>query len=419
MYLVELRPGKEELFRTGDDLAAAIRRGDVDVHSRIYHRATSKWISITLHPQYKAIVAQKATDPLPPMDRNWTYLTAQSEMLEGSDPTPDAIEPSPDLESDGAEPVERAAPPWRRLFAFSMAGLALLFGVQLASSGPRPPWAGNAAAQPAATAAAQDEDRSREEQVISLASTTTAWNEEEGPDEAAPTPAAKTTVASALPRAPSLKLNALGDVLPEEGSAKKSESRASATTVEGLIARYSAAHASARERLEAGMRVARLGKLLASSRLTPNGGVTETRLGLAGVANFIRVYRQQETLIEEEYQDTFAVMSKEHGWPTQALRQWHSRPAPKEPAALSKLSSSLVTGIDNVLALLTEEAGAYKLGEGTIAFEDVEASRRYGRLRRQVSAAIDSARVAGGEESTGPMSYLLEAIGTTRLPREI
>jgi len=162
-----------------------------------------------------------------------------------------------------------------------------------------------------------------------------------------------------------------------------------------------------------------ISKLLASSRLTPNGGVTETRLGLAGVANFIRVYRQQETLIEEEYQDTFAVMSKEHGWPTQALRQWHSRPAPKEPAALSKLSSSLVTGIDNVLALLTEEAGAYKLGEGTIAFEDVEASRRYGRLRRQVSAAIDSARVAGGEESTGPMSYLLEAIGTTRLPREI
>ena len=30
MYLVELRPGKEELYRTGDDLAAAIRSGEVD-----------------------------------------------------------------------------------------------------------------------------------------------------------------------------------------------------------------------------------------------------------------------------------------------------------------------------------------------------------------------------------------------------
>ena len=58
MYLVELRPGKEELYRTGDELAAAIRSGDVDMHSRIYHRATSKWISVTLHPQYKAIVAE-------------------------------------------------------------------------------------------------------------------------------------------------------------------------------------------------------------------------------------------------------------------------------------------------------------------------------------------------------------------------
>ena len=63
MYLVELRPGKEELYRTGDELAAAIRSGEVDGHSRIYHRATSKWISITLHPQYKAIVTQKPAHP--------------------------------------------------------------------------------------------------------------------------------------------------------------------------------------------------------------------------------------------------------------------------------------------------------------------------------------------------------------------
>ena len=60
MYLVELRPGKEELYRTGDELAAAIRSGEVDGHSRIYHRSSSKWISITLHPQYKAIVSQRA-----------------------------------------------------------------------------------------------------------------------------------------------------------------------------------------------------------------------------------------------------------------------------------------------------------------------------------------------------------------------
>jgi hypothetical protein len=72
-----------------------------------------------------------------------------------------------------------------------------------------------------------------------------------------------------------------------------------------------------------------------------------------------------------------------------------------------------------VLALLTEQAGAYRLGDNTIAFEDIEASRRYSTLRRHVSALIDSTRIAGGEESVGPTNYLLQAIGTTRLPREI
>lgn len=410
MYLVELRPGKEELYRTSDDLAAAIRRGDVDVHSRIYHRATSKWISVTLHPQYKAIVAQKAAEPMPPMDRsNWTYLNAQSETLEGSDPDPDDA-------AGGAAPVERAQQPWRRLFALGVAGLALLLGMQLAFSGQRPPWASeNKGRTPALPASHEQDEPADDEQVISLASTSTGWNEDDAP-ESRPAAAAK-PAAPVLPRAPTLRLKALGEVLPAAG--KKTSDTASRTSVEGLLERYAAAHDAALARLGSGVRVARLGQLLASSRLTPDGGVTETRLGLAGVANFIRIYRQQEELIEQEYQDTFSVMAREHGWSTKSLRQWQNRPSPKESPALVKLTSNLLLGIDSVLGLLTEEAGAYRLGEGTIAFEDPEASRRYARLRRHVSAAIDSARVAGGDESTGPMAHVLQAIGTTRLPKDI
>src|SRR3954454_10513108 len=86
MYLVELRPGKEELYRTGDELAAAIRSGDVDMHSRIYHRATSKWISVTLHPQYKAIVSERsAPPPLPPLERStWTFFNDSADELAGA-----------------------------------------------------------------------------------------------------------------------------------------------------------------------------------------------------------------------------------------------------------------------------------------------------------------------------------------------
>jgi hypothetical protein len=421
MYLVELRPGREELYRTGDDLAAAIRRGDVDVHSRIYHRATSKWISITLHPQYKAIVAQttaqKAAEVLPPLDRSsWTYLNAQSETLEGSQPD------GPDAETGGAPAAERVSQPWRRLFALSVAGLALLLGIQLAFAGPRPPWAASGPGRsPVTPAATHGDEEVGDEQVISLASTSAGWSDDDDLDDDPKPPAATRASAPApppLPRAPSLRLKTLGEVLPA-GAERGRKGVPAEATVGGLIARYSAAHESARERLASGVRVARLGKLLAASRLTPDGGVTQTRLGLAGVANFIRVYRQQEELIEQEFQDSFAVMSKEHRWNTNALRQWQSRSEPREPAALAALSSRLLAGIDSVLGLLTEQAGAYRLGEGTIAFEDVGASRRYGRLRRQVSSLVDSAKVAGGEKSVGPMSYLLQAIGTTRLPREI
>ena len=415
MYLVELRPGKEELYRTGDDLAAAIRRGDVDVHSRIYHRATSKWISITLHPQYKAIVAQKAAEPLPPLERStWTYLNAQSETLAGGE----LDETGSAGASGGAPVVERATPPWRRLFALSVAGLALLFGVQLAFSGPRPPWAETASSPSQLIPATVEQESPRQDdQIISLASTSSAWDEPEPAAKADPIPSA--APATVLPRAPRLRMKTLGDALVDADGEKARAKAAAGRTVESLLLRYSAAYDSVRTRLGSGVRVARLNQLLASSRLTADGGVTETRLGLAGVANFIRVYRQQESAIERQFQDSFTVMSKANGWSTKSVRQWYSRTALKEPSAHATLSSQLLASIDSVLGVLDEQAGAYKLGEGTILFEDPAASRRYGELRRHVASLIDSAKAAGGAESAGPVGHLLQSIGTTRLPREI
>jgi len=73
MYLVELRPGKEELYRSVGELTAAIGRGDVNSHSRIFHRATATWISITLHPRFKARAAERPSEPTPSLPRNrWT-----------------------------------------------------------------------------------------------------------------------------------------------------------------------------------------------------------------------------------------------------------------------------------------------------------------------------------------------------------
>jgi hypothetical protein len=405
MYLVELRPGKEELYRTGDDLAAAIRSGEVDGHSRIYHRSTSKWISITLHPQYKAIVAQK---PAKPVDKDgWTYLTDQAETLESTAAEPEARDDKGNSD-DGDSP-------WRRPVTLGISGLFLVFGVQLAFSGPRPTWSARAAVKQAEAPVTAATEQASTAQVVSLASTSSGWSEAAGYSEQlsdAPVPAEKAP--AALPKAPRLPAKSLAKIV----AAGTPEAEVDGKTIEGLLVGYGKAYERARDRLGSGMRVARLNQLFASTRLTPDGGVTDTRLGLAGVANFIRVYREQEGAIEREFQDSFTTLSKELGWTPKTAKRWYSRQNGQESPALVPLTDRLVAGIDSVLAVLSAEAGAYKFADSKIRFEDLTASRKYGVLRRNINAALDSARIAGGEQSAGPMGHLLKAIGTTRLPQE-
>jgi hypothetical protein len=409
MYLVELRPGKEELYRTGDELAAAIRSGEVDGHSRIYHRATSKWISITLHPQYKAIVTQKPAHP--PADASDWVLAPQAETLEGAVQPPAKLDDIvSESEAAGGADGDEGDNPWRRPMALGISGLFLVFGIQLAFSGPRPQWSTARVDEPEIPATSVEQVPSQ--QVVSLASTSTAWDEEpavvEEPAEPAPAPKAP----AVLPKAPRvrMKLDA-----PLSGS---SASEADPKTVEGLLADYGKAYQDARSRLGSGVRVARLNQLFAVSRLTPHGGITDTRLGLAGVANFVRVYREQEGSIERMYQDSFTAMSKDLGWSPKVAKRWYSRDVGKESAELASLTDRLLAKIDSVLAVLSAEAGAYELVNGKIHFEDPAAARQYGELRRNINTAMDAARIAGGEESQGPMGLLLRAIAASRLPVE-
>jgi len=429
MYLVELRPGKEELYRTGDELAAAIRSGDVDMHSRIYHRATSKWISVTLHPQYKAIVAAPPPPPpppLPPLERStWTFFNDSAEAL-GDGDEPPGTDPGESKDTDDSDPNG----PWRRPLALSVAGGLLIVGLQLAASGPRPPWSGreaNAAPatmmRPAAGPAAP-----RAAPTVSLVNRRATWLEgdqaflstsgaTDQPATGSPLAAAGAsadTAAAILPAAPRIRTTALlRDAIPKMAAQPKVDMR----TVSGMLLRWTAAHDSARARLESGMRVARLNQLFATGRLSPAGGVTETRMSLAGVANFVRVYRQQQTAIDREYQDSFAVTSKQLDWSPMATREWYSKPTLKESPALAALTSSLLEGIDSLFGVLDAQAGTYTVTKNKIRFEDPGAAREYAALRQRITAAVDSARAAGGEASPGPMNYLLQAIGTTRLPQ--
>jgi len=425
MYLVELRPGKEELYRTGDELALAIRDGEVDARSRIYHRATAKWISITLHPQYKAIIAGQRDEPMArPARKVWGLLPA------GLGGKPDEMS-----SSDAAPAHGSVRQRWKRPMGLGLSGLLLVLGIQLAFSGPRPPWAGKsrgvaiarhlepapAKAEGRISISASNMDRqisgeARGTELVSLASSTTVWPVTAQPaSNAIVLPAPAEAVAPALPRAPRLRSKALRSALQPGGSTSKP---AKANSVDVLLSRYEAASDEASARLESGMRVARLNRLFAPGRLNPGGGVTDTRLSLAGAGNFIRVYRQQQAVIEKAYQDSVTRLSKVHGWSPKDARQWSSRPPRQETPTLERISGSLLAAIDSILGVLDAQAGAYKIRGTAIAFEDPAASQAYGALRRRIKEQIDAAVAGGGVTSPGPTRLLLQAIGTSALPRE-
>jgi hypothetical protein len=118
------------------------------------------------------------------------------------------------------------------------------------------------------------------------------------------------------------------------------------------------------------------------------------------------------------YQDSFPVLSRQNGWSPKAAREWYARRPHTDSGAMESLTASLIDGIDSLLGVLDAQAGAYKLTGSSITFEDRSASREYSALRQQITATVDSAIGAGGNSSKGPLGYLLQAIGTTRLPRE-
>ena len=103
MYLVEIKTGQEQLYDSVEDLAAAIHGGVIGPDARIFHRTSSSWISITLHPEYRKAMAARATESLPPLRRSqWTFF--------GTEPAGREIDPALEAQPQPA-PAEEAPRP--------------------------------------------------------------------------------------------------------------------------------------------------------------------------------------------------------------------------------------------------------------------------------------------------------------------
>ena len=337
-------------------------------------------------------------------------LAPQAETLEGATEPPGRLD---DIVSDSAAASgpedDQGDNPWRRPIALGISGLFLLFGIQLAYSGPRPQWS-TARANESEIPAAATVEQATSQQVVSLASTSTGWDEEpvvEEKVEPAPAPAPAPKAPAGLPRAPRVAMK-FPAALP--GS---SASAADARTVDGLLADYGKAYENARS----------------SPRLRHAGGPAEPAVRV--VASHSGWWRHRHPARPRgrdqlhpcvpgagglDRADVPGFVHRDVARTSAGRRRWRSGGT---LATVGKESSELASLTDRLLAEDRQrargaepiEAGAYQLVNGNIQFEDPAAARKYGDLRRNINAAMDAARIAGGEESEGPMGYLLRRSG--------
>ncbi|MBA3318031.1 MAG: hypothetical protein H0T50_08080 [Gemmatimonadales bacterium] len=127
MFLVEIEAGREALYDSLHAFVAAIRRGEVTPRSRIFHRVSSSWISITLHPEFKKAIAGRG-EPLPPLARNrWTFYGVEPRGRQISEAAPAAGVTAASASAAGGTAGPAPAGPrggWRGLLARVRRGLS-------------------------------------------------------------------------------------------------------------------------------------------------------------------------------------------------------------------------------------------------------------------------------------------------------
>jgi hypothetical protein len=86
MFLVEAGSGMNKGYATASELGAAIRRGELGPQARIYHRATDRWLPLTVHPEYRKAAAEREERSGRELrGRQWTFMKTGR----GTDAAPD------------------------------------------------------------------------------------------------------------------------------------------------------------------------------------------------------------------------------------------------------------------------------------------------------------------------------------------
>ena len=462
MYRIELAPGEEALFKSIDEMAAGIANGVIKSNARIWHQTSAKWLPIEFHPHYKIAltkgpqsapraeyreppaVAGPAAMSVPPIFDQTTPRSifeppapapiferpapAPAPIFERPTPAPYAAEasapsahvvtldePSSEPEDLGDAYIEINPPRGRgRTWTVGAAAAAAIvvlgggaaFSAFRSSRTPSqrpvrtvtpPPAPASYGAQPVVTPATP-----------SFGSRTSRPADDSVAAKSSPE-ATKIADAPRIVDAPKLSLTSLS---LSDSDRPASDRPSSSVSPAMLVAHYAAAYDAARAELDRGIRLAGVGSIFAAGRLAP-GQVGSARSTIAGVANLVRVYRKRSATIEQSYRDSVNLLTRQIGWTPAQIAVWENRPTQLEAPEVGAMANALLDAMDEVLGVLSDQEGGYRLNGGTVSFDDATAARDYTAARRRLSGLVGS-----GADSGTPAGRILRALGRSLPPEE-
>jgi len=115
VYRIRLPSGREAEFPTIEELALALRRGDVSREALIYHRRTDQWVPIEQHPRFQGQVEpDEADDPPPPTPAESPTPPRPTPAEPRTPPRPTPVEPGArERSARPGESTRPASPPAR------------------------------------------------------------------------------------------------------------------------------------------------------------------------------------------------------------------------------------------------------------------------------------------------------------------
>jgi hypothetical protein len=446
MYRIRLASGEQAVYKTVEELAAAVSSGVVSPTAEVFHKAANRWLPINTHPDYRAVVTDKrpalpetpAEVPLPQRHTPHTRKSDASDLdkLELLDPQPEpepappppppeptvpepaparlsnsqpTMEAVPDLVAMSEQEAQSQLPelvsrPRRPTLLIALSAGTLVTAAAIAavllSKGPEPKPRAPAATSPeeAGMESSSGAPRADSATAPAVASQPTPKASSKAP--ATPLPSAKPrtdTVAVVYP-APSKPLAPQRTPPAPAAQPGKVTSRLGSSV--NRLPSYYEAYADARAEMDESLAYVDFRRVFAPTRFSSPDSIRAARRMVSAAGNILRVYRGREVMLEQTYRP---------GEP-------EGKGSLREPFEVAEASRGLLADVDSLFAILVAQEGELRFKDNLLQFQNAHAAQAYNQVRREILQTLSYLGDPAESADRVTMPRLLRGFGTDRPP---